>query len=163
MFGPNNFGGADLWGASELRDKEQDVLAVMRVTGGAGTALLRVYLNARATSTVGYTASNPGITPSAGALRLAGGTGLYMTESVAYLDGTLTDAQLFAWMEACIEAGGIVAGAVSWDVYVNAMLPPGANVAGRWDDQSGNGNHFTASGAPEETSRRRRMAGFDRT
>lgn len=161
-WGPSNIGANTVWGSSELRDKESDVLLVMRVTGGgAGAALLEIFVNERRLTVAGFTAGAAGFTASPGALLIAGDANLYMAEGVAYVNGTRTDAQLSSWMRACIKAGGIVDDGLAWDTLVNSQLPNGAVVAGRWDDQSGNANHFTEGGAPVQVSRRRRMHSLD--
>jgi hypothetical protein len=151
-FGPSNFGTIVGWGWSEVGDKESDMLVVGRVTGGAGTATLQLYLNGRRATVAGWTAANAGITASTGVLEM-GGRGLYLHEGFAYLDGTVTDAELAAFMEASIKAGGIVEGGITWDSFFNSQDAPAAGV---WNDQVGT-DDLTDTGAPVEVSRRRRM------
>jgi hypothetical protein len=155
-FGPSNFGTVVGWGWNEAGEKESDILVVGRVTGGAGTAGLEIYLNGNRATTTGFTATNAGITVSTGVLEM-GGRGLYMHEGFAYLDGTATDAELDAFMDACIKAGGIVDGGITWDSLFNSQDPPAAGV---WNDQAGT-DDLTDTGTPVEASRRRRMHGLN--
>ncbi len=153
-----NFGSSIFYGGSPGYIQERDGLILVRVTGGAGTARIRVYMN----MALIFDANAPsaGITPGLSPLTIGGALsfGSAMSGGVqgaAYFDGTFTDEQVETWMMDCMDAGGVVQGALAWDGLWSTL--PGMPAA-TWTDETGNGNDLTLAGAPSTMERTLRLA-----
>ncbi len=154
---PFNVGDFEFYGSqSNTYAAERDVLLVLRVTADRRASL---YANAqRIGSTVGAVAIAVGAAPLrlGGQSRAASGNAMEGgIQGAAYVDGTFTDAQLRAWMLACMDAGGVIAGALAWDGgWSHLDSTPGAT----WTDFTGNGNDLTRIGATGSMTRTLRLA-----
>lgn len=135
---------------------ERDNLLMLRVTGGAGTATIRGYSNG--VQFFSNLAANPGVGAGTAGLKL-GGQGAFGAafrggvQGAAYLDGTVTDAQIRDFTEACFRAGGIVDGGIAWTSLYDQTTAPGAT----WVDQQGVAN-LTRNGTPGSIRRQTRIA-----
>lgn len=152
------FGSALYWGGEPGYPQERDALFVARVTGGAGTARLRYYLNGA--QLFNNPAADPGVIAGTAPLTLAGtiagGPMVGGIAGAAYMDGTLTDGVLSTWMLGCLEEGGVVLGAPAWDGLWSTKLTglPGI----MFPDSSLNGNDLARVGAPSSQTRDLRLA-----
>lgn len=155
-----NFGGSVFWGGEPTYLQERDALIVFRVTGGggAGTTRLRVYINMALVFDVtpGYTGVTPGTAPfTLGGVLSFGDAMSGGVAGGAYLNGTVTDAALTTWMKACLDAGGVLIGAIAWNgLWSTRGAAPGAT----WTDETGNGNHLTRAGSTGTATRVLRIA-----
>lgn len=135
---------------------ERDALFMLRVTGGAGTATIQGIVNGGIL--VSQAAANAGVGAGTDGLQL-GGQGPFGAahrggiQGAAYLDGTVTNAQLRDFAEACRVAGGIVPGGIAWDSLYDHSTPPGAT----WVDTIGSAD-LTRSGTPGAATRQLRTS-----
>jgi len=135
---------------------ERDTLLMLRVTGGAGTATIRGYANG--VELFSQAAANSGVGAGTDGLKLGGQGGFGAAfrggiQGAAYLDGTVTDAQIQDFTEACLQARGIVAGGIAWTSRYDHSTVPGAT----WVDQEGVAD-LTRNGSPGSISRQMRIA-----
>lgn len=135
---------------------ERDVLLALRVTGGGGTATIRGYANG--VELFSTSAANPGVGAGTAGLKL-GGQGAFGSafrggvQGAVYLDGTVTDAEIRDFTEACFVAGGIVEGGIAWTSRYDQTTAPAAT----WVDQEGVAD-LTRNGAPGSISRQVRIS-----
>ena len=167
-FGSLSFAFTDATGVNEINQgasafysqlsyvTERDALLMLRVTGGAGTATIRGYVNG--VQSVSSLAANPGVGSSTDGIQLGGINGFGAAfrggiQGAAYLDGTITDDEILAHAEACRVANGLVAGGITWDNLWDHSAVPGAS----WVATVGSDN-LTRTGTTGAASRQLRLA-----
>jgi hypothetical protein len=138
----------DYYGANRY-ETGRDVLLTMRVYQSGGVVNMDIWFNDSIVETqVGV---NPGMTPSAGTLKLLGEGDNEMSAGFMYYEGdktAFTDDQLAAYAVECLEAGQVVAAPSEtnrWNVSENT---PGAT----WAPSAGSDNLLIA-GAPGAQTR----------
>lgn len=141
-------GNPGAWLTANNYEIGRDVHVLFRVYQSGGVINVDMFFNGYLAETAA--GANSGMTVGAGAMRIGGTADPLMCAGLGYYEGTLTDAQIYTHVQACLSAADVVAFPVAatnrWSVLGQAGAP-GAT----WSPEEGADN-LTETGTMVEES-----------